>query len=103
MSASFRCSNERPLALQQQSRLLPGTRGGGSTNLKETTHAQESSTYPTGISIGMISDDAHKLGLLIFETCEGNIEFAVNLQTIDVLTRAINSVGLELRSDRKPH
>jgi hypothetical protein len=51
----------------------------------------------------MISDDAHKLGLLIFETCEGNIEFAVNLQTIDVLTRAINSVGLELRSDRKPH
>lgn len=58
---------------------------------------------PTGIRIGMISEDDHKLGLLIFETAEGDVEFAVNLQAVDVLTRAINSIGLELRSDRKPH
>lgn len=57
---------------------------------------------PTGISIGMMTDGESKVGVLIFETAEGNFDFAINLQAIDVLTRAINTIGLELRDPAKP-
>ncbi|PZV39957.1 hypothetical protein [Mesorhizobium kowhaii] len=55
---------------------------------------------PTGIKTGTISDDDRKLGVLTFETAEGDIDFAVNLQAVDVLNRAINTIEQELRSHR---
>ncbi|TPM34575.1 hypothetical protein [Mesorhizobium sp. B2-3-4] len=55
---------------------------------------------PTGVGMGMISDDETKVGVLIFETAQGNFDFAVNLQAVDVLTKAINKIEMHLRSGR---
>ncbi|MBZ9719355.1 hypothetical protein LB519_16040 [Mesorhizobium sp. AD1-1] len=53
---------------------------------------------PTGIGMGLMSDDEIKVGVLIFETAQGNFDFAVNLQAVDVLTKAINKIEMHLRS-----
>lgn len=53
---------------------------------------------PTGIGMGMMIDDETKVGVLIFETAQGNFDFAVNLQAVDVLTKAINKIEMHLRS-----
>ncbi|UVK57489.1 hypothetical protein DBIPINDM_008465 (plasmid) [Mesorhizobium sp. AR02] len=55
---------------------------------------------PTGIGMGMLIDDESKLGVLIFETAEGNFDFAINLQAVEVLTKALNKIELELRSGK---
>lgn len=52
---------------------------------------------PTGVSIGILTDGEHKVGVLTFETLEGKIEIAVNLQATDVITKAVNAIGQELR------
>lgn len=46
----------------------------------------------------MMSDDEIQVGVLIFETAQGNFDFAVNLQAVDVLTKAINKIEMHLRS-----
>ena len=55
---------------------------------------------PTGIGMGVMSDDETKVGVLIFETAQGNFDFAVNLQAVDVLTKAINKIEMHLRSGK---
>jgi DNA-binding LytR/AlgR family response regulator len=55
---------------------------------------------PTGIGMGMLTDDETKVGVLIFETAQGNFDFAVNLQAVDVLTKAISKIEMHLRSGR---
>ncbi|QND60613.1 hypothetical protein HB778_31970 [Mesorhizobium huakuii] len=55
---------------------------------------------PTGIGMGMLIDDETKVGVLIFETAEGNFDFAINLQAVEVLTKALNKIELELRSGK---
>lgn len=52
---------------------------------------------PTGVSIGMLTDGEDKVGVLTFETPGENIEIAVNLQAVDVITKAVNAIGQELR------
>ncbi|TPL45346.1 hypothetical protein FJ957_20775 [Mesorhizobium sp. B2-4-6] len=52
---------------------------------------------PTGVSIGMLTDGEGKVGILTFETLKGNIEIAVNLQAVDVIAKAVNAIGQELR------
>ncbi|MER8451224.1 hypothetical protein NKG60_14600 [Mesorhizobium sp. M1428] len=61
---------------------------------------EKPSYMPTGIGIGMMSDDETKVGVLIFETAQGNFDVAVNLQAVDVLTKAINKIEMHLRSGR---
>ncbi|RVA57123.1 hypothetical protein EN933_04750 [Mesorhizobium sp. M7A.F.Ca.US.001.01.1.1] len=55
---------------------------------------------PTGIGMGMLVDDETKVGVLIFETAQGNFDFAVNLQALEVLTKALNKIEMHLRSDK---
>ncbi|WP_179297813.1 hypothetical protein [Mesorhizobium carmichaelinearum] len=49
---------------------------------------------------GMLIDDETRVGVLIFETAEGNFDFAINLQAVEVLTKALNKIELELRSSK---
>jgi hypothetical protein len=58
---------------------------------------------PTGVGMAIIGDDETRIGILIFETPQGNFGFAVNLKAVDVITNAINKIEQELRSDRKTH
>lgn len=55
---------------------------------------------PTGIGMGMMSDDETKVGVLIFETAQGNFDFAVNLQAVEILTKAITKIETRLRSGK---
>ncbi|WP_181178318.1 hypothetical protein [Mesorhizobium sp. B4-1-3] len=52
---------------------------------------------PTGVSIGMLSDGEDKVGVLTLETLGEDIAIAINLQAVDVITRALNELGQELR------
>ncbi|TGS19051.1 hypothetical protein EN852_001625 [Mesorhizobium sp. M2E.F.Ca.ET.209.01.1.1] len=52
---------------------------------------------PTGVSIGMISDGQEKVGVLTLETLGEDLEIAINLQAVDVITKALNALGQELR------
>jgi hypothetical protein len=58
---------------------------------------------PTGITIGLLTDGESKVGVLTFETADGTFDFALNLQAIEVLNRAVNTIGLELRDMGKRH
>ncbi|AGB45139.1 hypothetical protein Mesau_02733 [Mesorhizobium australicum WSM2073] len=51
---------------------------------------------PTGIGIGMLGDDATKIGVLIFETAEGNFDFALNLQAVEVIRQALSKIETHL-------
>ncbi|TPJ35899.1 hypothetical protein FJ941_19360 [Mesorhizobium sp. B2-3-13] len=55
---------------------------------------------PTGIGMGMLVDDEAKVGVLIFETAQGTFDFAINLQAVDVLTKALNKIEMHLHSDK---
>jgi len=63
------------------------------TASEEKDHVRKATLYATGIG-----DDETKVGVLIFETTQGNFDFAVNLQAVDVLTKAINKIEMHLRS-----
>ncbi|MBZ9905489.1 hypothetical protein LB557_05665 [Mesorhizobium sp. BR115XR7A] len=55
---------------------------------------------PTGIGIGMLRDDETKIGVLIFETVEGNFDFAVNLQAVDVIRKALSKIETHLTNGK---
>ncbi|MBZ9725829.1 hypothetical protein LB516_21110 [Mesorhizobium sp. CO1-1-7] len=55
---------------------------------------------PTGIGIGMLRDDETKIGVLIFETAEGNFDFAVNLQAVDVIRKALSKIETHLTNGK---
>jgi hypothetical protein len=50
--------------------------------------------------MGMLIEGETKVGVLIFETAEGNFDFAINLQAVDVLTKALGKIEMHLRSDK---
>ncbi|AZO59693.1 hypothetical protein EJ078_10940 [Mesorhizobium sp. M1A.F.Ca.IN.022.06.1.1] len=52
---------------------------------------------PTGVSIGLISEGQDKVGVLTFETLGEDISIAINLQAVDVINKALNAIGQELR------
>jgi hypothetical protein len=56
---------------------------------------------PIGIKIGMLTDDETKLGVLIIETDEGEFDFALNLQAVDVLNIALETISTELRGGKR--
>ncbi|MBZ9776838.1 hypothetical protein [Mesorhizobium sp. CO1-1-8] len=51
---------------------------------------------PTGIGMGMLEDDKAKVGVLIFETAEGNFDFAINQQAIEVIRKALSKIETHL-------
>jgi hypothetical protein len=56
---------------------------------------------PTGIKIAVLTDDETKLGVLIIETDEGDFDFALNLQAVDVLNIALETISIELRGGKR--
>jgi hypothetical protein len=56
---------------------------------------------PTGIKIGMLTDDETKVGVLIIETDEGDFDFALNLEAVETLAEALELISTELRGETR--
>ncbi|MBZ9698734.1 MULTISPECIES: hypothetical protein [unclassified Mesorhizobium] len=48
----------------------------------------------------MLRDDATKIGVLIFETAEGNFDFALNLQAVEVIRKALSKIETHLANGK---
>ncbi|MBZ9757024.1 hypothetical protein LB524_17190 [Mesorhizobium sp. ESP6-5] len=44
----------------------------------------------------MLGDDETKIGVLIFETAEGNFDFAINQQAVEVIRQALSKIETHL-------
>ncbi len=54
---------------------------------------------PTGMKVGMLTDGGATVGILTFETSTGDVDVALNLEAVGVLSRAINTIELQLRRE----
>ncbi|CDX62354.1 conserved hypothetical protein [Mesorhizobium plurifarium] len=52
---------------------------------------------PTGVSIGMMDDGVTKVGVLTLQTLGDDVEIAINLEAVAVMTKALNAIAQELR------
>ncbi|WP_245262976.1 hypothetical protein [Mesorhizobium australicum] len=48
----------------------------------------------------MLGDDATKIGVLIFETAEGNFDFAINQQAVEVIRKALSKIETHLTNGK---
>ncbi|TPI28804.1 hypothetical protein FJW07_30760 [Mesorhizobium sp. B3-1-9] len=87
--------NSRLTPCQELSR--SGLRDFHGTYLKEKAHAQETASYADGRLNRHDQRWSRKGRVLTLETLGEDIEIAVNLQAVDVITKALNALGQELR------
>jgi len=52
---------------------------------------------PTGVSIGMMDDGLTRVGVLTLQTLGEDVEIAINLEAVTVMTKALNALAQELR------
>ncbi|UCI28115.1 hypothetical protein [Mesorhizobium sp. B2-8-5] len=52
---------------------------------------------PTGVSIAMMDDSITKVGVLTLQTIGEDVEIAINLEAVAVMTKALNALAQELR------
>ena len=56
---------------------------------------------PTGITVAMLTNDETRLGVLIIETDEGDLNFALNLQAVETLAEALEMISTELGGETR--